>query len=205
MSAGESGGGVGESRPAKRPATASASSWRISLAAVVGEARASLRGASSTASGRAGTARRAGPSRRGAGRATVVAPASRPTRPSQCSRRPPSTPTSRPAAVVDLAQRGEHGGAGVTVHREDRAEVLEDDDPAARRSRAAGRRSRRPRRLSAGCPESSAASVSVATTWTPSSASSRSAPPSSLSRRRRRGSARSGRSSRRGWPRWRRR
>ena len=36
---------------------------------------------------------------------------------------------ARPAAVVDLAERGERLGACVPVHREDAAEVFADDDP----------------------------------------------------------------------------
>ena len=44
---------------------------------------------------------------------------------------PPSDPTSRvPATVVDLAQRGEHLGAGVVVHRQDRRDVLDDQQAA---------------------------------------------------------------------------
>ena len=35
-----------------------------------------------------------------------------------------------PAAVVDLAQRGEHLGAGVVVHRQDRRDVLDDQQAA---------------------------------------------------------------------------
>ena len=35
-----------------------------------------------------------------------------------------------PAAVVDLAQRGEHLGAGVGVHRQDRGDVLDDEQAA---------------------------------------------------------------------------
>ena len=38
---------------------------------------------------------------------------------------------SGPGAVEDLAQRGEDARAGVSVHREDGAEVFADDDPAA--------------------------------------------------------------------------
>ena len=35
-----------------------------------------------------------------------------------------------PAAVVDLAQRGEHLGAGVAVHRQDRRDVFDDEHSA---------------------------------------------------------------------------
>ena len=53
----------------------------------------------------------------------------RPTLPLQASVLPPSVPTCLVyCAVVDFAQRGHHLRAGLRVHRQDRAEVLERED-----------------------------------------------------------------------------
>jgi hypothetical protein len=61
-----------------------------------------------------------------------VQPASGPSFPSQASVSPPSVAEmSRPRAVVDLAQGGEHLGALLAVHAEDGAEILQGENPKA--------------------------------------------------------------------------